>query len=143
MAGTGRDTSVDAYKDIRDKGLISEMQFFIYDCVYNHGPLTVSECFDILETDFALIGMKLNHNTRTRFGELRAMGLLVETGKRACKITGRRVLEFDVTSSLPKPVNKKSKATKYKELLIAVADYLDQSDPAAAKRIRVRLDEIG
>lgn len=97
MSGTGRDTSCEAYDYIRDNGVLSIQQWRIYHHLFARGPLTIGECFAAIR----FVGHNVNDNTRTRFGELRDMGVIRELDKRECKVTGRTVLTFDVTSNLP------------------------------------------
>jgi hypothetical protein len=94
-----RQTSLQAYNQIKANGLLSELRFMVYDCIYHSGPITQGECVDILMRD-----IERGNNSGTfgsRFAELKNLGVIVETGKRPCKITGRTCLEWDVTDKLP------------------------------------------
>jgi len=110
-----RKTSLEAYNHVRNSGHVGRMQWLIYDCMYRYGPLTITECFKRIEAELAGRGERFNYNTRTRFGELRDMGLIYETGERICSSSGRKVLEFDVTD-LHSPKSLPSKISKNKRL---------------------------
>jgi len=107
-----RETSIAVYRQIEAEGLLSRMRWLVYRTVFRHGPMTVSECFELLEKQIP----NFNWNTRTRFTELKDMGVLTETGTRECNVTGRVVLEYDVTSHLPSDfVKPKSKLKRLEE----------------------------
>ena len=59
--------------------------------------------------------------SRARFTELRELGVIYEKGERKCNITGRNVIEWDLTDKLPqgKISNNKKKLPK------ALQDYAD------------------
>jgi len=93
-----RQTSVEAYRAVRDCGWIAKTQKQIYEVVYESGPMTSGECF------WEMHGGKPQRaisQSRARFTELREMGLLAEVGKRECAVTGRRVILWDVTTKAP------------------------------------------
>jgi hypothetical protein len=85
----GRAAATESLRQVRAGGQLSRMYRLILDAIATHGPMTGTECYRAIETDQ---GVRLNYNTRTRFGELRAMGLLREEGLRLCTITHRRVI---------------------------------------------------
>ena len=64
-----RQTSVEAYNQIRDEGLLSKLQFEVYDAIYQNGPLTQGElwkrCFPSTQ----------RHNIAPRCAELQEMGV--------------------------------------------------------------------
>jgi predicted ArsR family transcriptional regulator len=77
----------------------------VYECVYNNGPMTASEAFEIL-------GLQTNQSGRLT--DLRNRGVLEENGKRKCSITGRRAILWQVTGALPKKI--KARSTKDKKI---------------------------
>jgi len=97
-----RRTSAAVYHRIKAEGLLSKQRLAIYEVLYERGPMTISECFDVL----ARRNPNFNWNTRTRFGELRAQGAIYEVRERPCQITGEIVIEWDVTDNLPTPLQK-------------------------------------
>ena len=68
-----------------------------------------------------------------RFAELKDLGVITDIGKRECTITGRTVLEWDITGDLP--VNK-SKATfkEQKEEILNLIVALGERIPMAYKQ---------
>lgn len=108
-----RQTSVDAYKEIRDNGLLSERRWQVYDVLFHYGPLTGNEALKILVACYKIFAGNAP-SIISRLGELRAMGVVMETKQRACTVTGMTVIEWDVTDKLPvkfdKPVKEKCKS---------------------------------
>lgn len=112
-----RDTSVEAYNQIRSSGVLSEKRWVIYDCLYKHGPLTANAIFR------RIIGRSgINQaNVPARLNELVKMGAVKEVGKVTCDITGMTVIAFDVTSAIPgklstKPTKRQARDQIIKEL---------------------------
>lgn len=101
-----RQTSVEAYSTIKESGLLGKRQLEVYEIVYQNGPMTASEAFELLKQKSDL-SLRFDSNTHARFTECRDMGLLSEVGERKCKITGRNVIEWDVTANLPQPVSER------------------------------------
>jgi len=92
-----RRTSLEAYTQIKESGLLSGRRWQVYDALYHHGPCTASELF------YKMRNMRnpSHSNVTTRLGELRDMGVAYEVRERLCSITGRNVIEWDVTERLP------------------------------------------
>lgn len=88
-----RQTSIDAYNNIKANGLLSEMRFRVYEALFINGPLTGKELDKMLGTDSA----------HKRLSELKALGCIDDSGEltRTCKVSGERVIEWDVTDRLP------------------------------------------
>lgn len=102
-----RQTSVIAYNEIKDSGLLGKRQKHAYDVLYKKGPLTGNE----LSTYMNMPGQW------KRCSELKKRGLAIEVGKRKCSITGKLALLWDVTNNLPTKYNpKKTKDSIIKEL---------------------------
>lgn len=96
-----RETSKDSYKQITNDGLLGGKQLEIYSYLYEHGPLTGNEIFKGLKS----ISWINQANIPARLFELKQFGVVKETGKRLCNVTGKKVLEFDVTTELPDKSN--------------------------------------
>lgn len=94
-----RKTSIDAFKQIKDEGLLPEKQFKVYEILHQFGPMTAQE---------AWVKYREVHRTKQRdgitprFSELKMMGVIGEKGKRPCGVTGRSAIEWDVSGRLPK-----------------------------------------
>lgn len=101
---TMRDTSIAAYNAIRDNGLLSHRRMQVYEYIYRNGPCTTKAVTDYLTAKSNL----RSDSFRPRFAELEKMGVLKTIGETTCKQTGRYVLLWDVTSELPKPLEKRN-----------------------------------
>lgn len=102
-----RQTSKDAYKAIQ--GIIGGLQWEVYDFLYQYGPATQMEaCRKMPGATF-----KQDRSYMPRFAELEKMGVIQTTGIRICQVTGREVMEWDVTSNLPNKIKKVEKDIRY------------------------------
>src|ERR1700722_12178353 len=101
-----RQTSIDVFNRIKSEGLLSKLRFYVYELLYNHGPLTASELIKIAFEENGVAAMDSYH---PRLGELRDQGVVYERGTKICSITGNEVILWDVTSNLPKKLNKQTK----------------------------------
>lgn len=86
-----RDTSILAYQQIEADGSLSRNRFEVYQCLFEHGPLTGSEVNNLLKS-------KSGHK---RLSELQARGVARPVEKRQCNVTGKLAYTWDVTSNLP------------------------------------------
>lgn len=91
-----RETSIDAYQEIADNGLLSARRLEVYKALYDHGPCTAAEMLSSMS-----MGSSAPNQIRARLNELRSLGVAREVGTRPCRITGMRVIVWDVTSNLP------------------------------------------
>jgi len=86
-----RQSSKDAWKKIKENGLLSWTRWKVYHLLYMNGPLTGREINDIHKTN----------SGHKRLSELRNLGVVQEAGKKICSITGMNVIAWDVTDRLP------------------------------------------
>jgi hypothetical protein len=96
-----RSTSIEAYHQVCDSGLVSRTRLVVYTWLYEHGPATANE------TESALAGPDRSRRATSfhkRFSELEKMGLIAVTTTRSDKITGVRCTEWDVTANMPQPL---------------------------------------
>lgn len=91
-----RDTSKAVFNQIKEDGTLSKMRWMVYEYLFLHGPLTGAE----LDEQLRKQGGRGHYHKR--LSELKRFDIVQETNKRACKITGRLVYEWDVTSRMPK-----------------------------------------
>ena len=96
-----RQTSIDCYHQIEAEGLLSKMRLKMLGAILHNAPCTASEAFTELEC---------KTNQSGRITELKELGVIYETGMRKCRITGRRVIEWDLTDNLPVTPPKKETA---------------------------------
>lgn len=84
-----RQSSLQSFIQLQDS--LSERQGLIFNCVWNHGEdMTDREIADAL-------GFQDPNAVRPRRKELVDMGLLSESDKRVCAITGKTVLTWKVS----------------------------------------------
>lgn len=98
-----RQTSIDCYNKIKEEGLLSKRRLQVYESIYNSAPCTASEVFK---------EKNLKTNQSGRFTELRDLGVIYEKGERICSITGRNVIEWDLTDRLPVNIKKYNNTKK-------------------------------
>lgn len=108
-----RQTSIDAYLDAIDRGVVSQRRFevLVAVCTFSNEKtgITANETWEKISNS---TGKKLRHdsNTRARFTELREMGLLKELGTRKCNITGVKCIAWYPTfSTNVEKITKKNK----------------------------------
>lgn len=94
-----RETSIETFLQIKREGLLSKRRQEVYECLYNHGPLTANEVFTRLN---------LPTNQSGRFTELEKLGVIKEQSVRVCRVTGRRATAWITTNGLPKEPEKAS-----------------------------------
>jgi hypothetical protein len=116
-----RQTSLAAYNEIRESGLLSRMRWVVYDHLYHHGPLTRTEVDLNLKRDD-----EVNPSYHKRLSELERVGVVTTVGRKTCAITGKECELWDVTDALPIPVepNKLTRPTR-KELAEAASELRD------------------
>lgn len=93
-----RQTSIEAYNTIKENGLLSARRWQVYKTVYENGPITSAEAFQIMNQGSPMRNIT---QSRARFTELRDMGVFTEVGKRICSVTGMTVILWDCTKNLP------------------------------------------
>jgi hypothetical protein len=104
---TIRQTSIDCYNKIKEQGLLSNMRFKVYEAILKKAPCTSGEAFAIMTTKENQISQ-----SRARFTELRELGVIYEKGEKQCSITGRNVIEWDLTDRLPVNIKNPNKTKK-------------------------------
>lgn len=93
-----RQTSIDCYNEIKANGLLTKIRLKVLENVLELAPCTGTELGDHMLKKYNINGSwrVLTH--------LRDVGILYETGTRKCTVTGREVLEWDLTDNLPTKV---------------------------------------
>jgi len=101
-----RQTSIDCYNEIRANGLLPKRRLETFEAIFKSAPCTRQEA---LEHTNPLNPLSLS---AARFTELRRLGVIYEKSVRPCKVTGRNVIEWDLTDRLPVNVKKSNKTKK-------------------------------
>ena len=87
-----RQTSIDCYNQIKAEGLLSKRRLEVYEAIFKNAPCSASEIFNV---------KNLKTNQSGRFTELRDLGVIYEKGIKKCSVTGKNVIEWDLTDNLP------------------------------------------
>ena len=99
-----RQTSIDCYNEIKAKGLLSKRRLEVYEAILKNVPCTSNEALNDVYSG--------SHGVGSRTSELRDLGVIYEKGTRKCKVTGRNVIEWDLTDKLPINFKNKNKTKK-------------------------------
>ena len=101
-----RQTSIDCFNQIKEAGLLAKRRFETFEAIFKSAPCTRQEA---LEHTNPINALSLS---AARFTELRRIGVIYEKDVRACKVTGRNVIEWDLTDRLPVTVKTTNKTKK-------------------------------
>lgn len=92
-----RATSLQAYHQIRDEGLLSKTRFAVYEVLVLNGPLTMAQIHKVLSGSRSVSGGTYT----SRLSELREMGVIQVAKRITCPVTGRRAILWEATGDLP------------------------------------------
>ena len=111
-----RQTSIDCYNQIKADGLLSKRRLEVYEAILKNAPCTSNEALKDIYSG--------SHGVGSRTTELRDLGVIYEKGIKKCSVTGRNVIEWDLTDKIP--INKKvitnTKKDRVNATLIALRD---------------------
>lgn len=117
-----RETSIEAYNEIKANGILTKMKFETYRLLFRYGPMTANQ---LMAKAKLLAPYKTHQSIESlgrRLSELRDQGAVKELGKIVCPISGHKCIQWDVTSRIPvkleKPQKEKCKACGGKGYLI-------------------------
>ena len=105
-----RKTSIECYNQIKQEGLLSKKKLQVYEAILKLAPCTSGEAFATMTTKENQISQ-----SRARFTELRELGVIYERGEKKCSITGRNVIEWDLTNRLPVNIKNTIKTKQQKK----------------------------
>ncbi len=133
-----RQTSIDCYNQIKSEGLLSKRRFEVYEALLSSAPCTSSEAIRNAKTTFGVFGVS------SRFTELRDLGVIYEIRTRECSVTGRNVIEWDLTDRLPVNVKKSNRTKKHKinDALNSLRELYKNKDNSSDKDWKVVADLI-
>ncbi len=114
-----RQTSIDCFKQIQAQGLLSKRRLEVLETILLSAPCTSSEAIKNAKVTFGVFGVS------SRFTELRDLGVIYEKGIKKCTVTGRNVIEWDLTDKLPlkEKVPVVTKKQKIQEILDEISDF--------------------
>lgn len=99
-----RKTSIEAFKTIKENGLLSARRLEVYSYIFEHGPCTIRGTYEGLMQP----GVYIN-SISPRFIELVRLGILDEVGTRKETTTGHTVILYDVNERIPRKTEKRGK----------------------------------
>lgn len=100
-----RATSLQAYAEIKEEGLLSKMRFYVYDMIYRHQPVNISQLIEIAKDDGTQI---INTGSISgRISELVDRGVIEEDHTAPCPMTGRNTVFWKITPRIPKEPKRK------------------------------------
>ena len=82
-----RQTSIDCYNEIKANGLLSKRRLEVYEAILKNAPCTSNEA-------------------------LKDLGVIYEKSIRKCRVTGKNVIEWDLTDKLPIKIKSSNKTKK-------------------------------
>ncbi len=103
-----RQTSIDCFNEIKNSNLLAKRRLETYEAIFKSAPCTRQEA---LQHTNPVNPLSLS---AVRFTELRRLGVIYEKGIRKCRITGRNVIEWDLTDRLPIIFKNKKQTKKQK-----------------------------
>ena len=101
---TTRQTSIDCYNKIKSEGLLSKRRLEVYESILKNAPCTTNEALKDVHSG--------SHGVGSRTTELRDSGVIYEKDVRPCMVTGRNVIEWDLTDRLPVNIKNTNKTKK-------------------------------
>lgn len=104
-----RQTSIEAYREIKENGLLSKRRWQVYDYLFHNGPATARQAVLAISNEFGNNVSIAFGSLATRFCELRRSGVIEEVGTIIDKETKHEVILWDVTKNLPKKIVKPKK----------------------------------
>ena len=113
-----RQTSIDCYNEIKANGLLSKRRLEVYEAILKNAPCTSNEALEDIYSG--------SHGIGSRTSELRDVGVIYEKGIRKCRVTGRNVIEWDLTDDAINSLRElyKNKNNNTSEDWKAVADLI-------------------
>jgi hypothetical protein len=113
-----RQTSIDCYNKIKANGLLSKRRLQTLEVLIKIAPCTATELQNSMDYNDG------GRDCMKRLSELRDLGVIYEKTERNCSITGRNVIEWDLTDNLPKKtkVITNTKKDRVKTTLIALRE---------------------
>ena len=113
---SARQTSIDCFNQIRNEGLLSKRRLQAYEALLKIAPCTATELQKSMDYNNG------GRDCMKRISELRDSGVIYEKRERKCTVTGRNVIEWDLTDRLP--IKRKASADTKKDRVNNALDAL-------------------
>jgi len=133
-----RQTSINCYNEIKRDGLLSKRRLETFVAIMKIAPCTASE------VQHSINYHNGGRDCMKRISELRDRGVVYEVRTRKCRITGKNVIEWDLTDKLPidfKNPNK-SKKQKQNEALESLRELYKNKDNSKVEDWKIVADLI-
>lgn len=91
-----RTTSINCYNQIKAEGLLSKLRLETLNAMLYSSPCTAGELQSYIDQN----QIQVKHAWKL-LSQLRDLGVIYEKSERKCKVTGRLVIEWDLTDKLP------------------------------------------
>lgn len=91
-----RQTSINCYNQIKAQGLLSKLRLATHYAMLYASPCTAGELQSYIDNN----QIKVKHAWKL-LSQLRDLGVVYEKDERKCNVTGRVVIEWDLTDKLP------------------------------------------
>ena len=94
--------SLEAYRTIKENGLLKKLNWQVYDFLWHHGPRTTRDVTESLR-------IRDNGTTSGCITRLKEAGVVEEVGTKVCETTGMTVSLWSVTNRLPQALKREKK----------------------------------
>jgi hypothetical protein len=91
-----RATSINCYNQIKTEGLLSKLRLRALNAMLYSAPCTAGELQSYIDKN----QIQVKHAWKL-LSQLRDLGVVYEKSERKCNVTGRLVIEWDLTDKLP------------------------------------------
>jgi len=91
-----RETSINCYNEIKAEGLLSKLRLRTLNAMLYSSPCTAGELQSYIDQN----QIQVKHSWKL-LSQLRDLGVVYEKNERKCNVTGRVVIEWDLTDKLP------------------------------------------
>lgn len=119
-----RETSIAAYTEMRESGVLGGIRLNVVKILSQYGPLTQAEVSE-------RTGNKIQRSVTPRFAELKKMGVIEEVGEKICPISGAETYIWDLTGRQPKVPTKREKIeeaiARCEEKLVKLREELEEA----------------
>ena len=137
-----RQTSIDCFNQIKAEGLLSKLRLATHYAMLHSAPCTAGELQSYIDKN----EIKVKHCWKL-LSQLRDLGVVYEKEERKCNVTGRVVIEWDLTDKLPiksdkNALTKKDRVEKALDSLRVLYKNKNTSIPEDWRRVANFIREI-
>lgn len=101
-----KQTSIDAYEQIKSEGLLTKRKLEVYQILKFHGPMTAHEVVGVARSKYPLANQT---GFNARLSELEKLGCVEIADTKTNPVSGKQNYVWRVTNNLPKKLIKPSK----------------------------------